>query len=176
MEPVMTRNQEERPHGTPGFDPRRSSDIRGLLTSMVADAAKPRRARLSQAMFALAATAALLFAGGTGAGTVMAYDHLSDSEATQTAASSASSVPATSELLSGAPAARPAGDLLPILVIDGEVGYAHKGALEAAKEELSEVHVEAVDATKDVSAMVPIYRADGVTLVGYYDPVSLFRE
>lgn len=168
----MTRNQEERPHGTYEFDPRRSSDIRSLLTSMVTDAAKPRRARLSQAKFALAATTALLFAGGTGAGTVVAYDHLSGREETRTAASSGSPAP-VAEILSGAPATRPVGDLVPILVMDGEVGYAHKGALEAAKDELSEVHVEAVGAIKDVSAMVPIYRADGVTLVGYYDPASL---
>lgn len=172
MEPVMNTYRSDEPYGTPEFDPRRSSEIRGLLTGMVAATPKPRAARLSRATFALAATAALIFAGGTGAGTVMALDHLSGAGGSDLAATPASSATAT-ELLGGTAVSELAGDLVPILVMDGQVGYAHQDALDAANKALAGVQVEQVDATRDVSAMVPIYRADGVTLMGYYDPVSL---
>ena len=84
----MTQDRTDR-HSRPSeFDPHRSDEIRRLLTGQVAATAKPRGARLSRGAFSLAAPAALLFAGGIGAGTVMAYGHLSVNLDAQNAAES----------------------------------------------------------------------------------------
>ncbi|TFC54538.1 MULTISPECIES: hypothetical protein [unclassified Cryobacterium] len=154
------------------FDPRRSDEIRRLLTGQVAATARPRRARLSRTAFSLAATAALLFAGGIGAGAVEAYDQLSMSADAQNAVQSDS--PASAEALSGFSAS--AIDLVPILIVDGEVGYAHRDALEAANP-LAESHLSgSASADSEASTtLVPIYLADGVTLVGSFDPAALIH-
>jgi len=127
-------------------------------------------------MFSLVATAALLFAGGIGAGTVMAYDQLSGSVDAQNAATPDSPASAAEALSAGA-GGNSVGDLMPIFIMDGEVGYAYQGALEAANR-LTEAYTHPADATgsEASAALVPIYLADGVTLVGYYNRASLIPK
>jgi len=168
----MTPDRTERPDRTSEFDPRRSKEIRDLLTSVVADTPKPRTARLSRAMFSLAATAALLFAGGVGAGTVMAYDQLSVSVDAENAAKSGS--PTSAAETFGAGSSASVIDLVPILIVNGEVGYAHRAALEAANTRAEAYLPRSAKADSEVStSLVPIYLADGVTLVGSFDPAAL---
>lgn len=167
----MTQDRTDRHNRPSEFDPRRSDEIRRLLVTQVAATTRPRRARLSQGAFSLAATAALLFAGGIGAGTVMAYDQLFVSVDTQNAAES--DTPAfVGETLSAS-----ASDLVPILIVDGEVGYAHQDALESATA-LAEAYQPRSDSADSEASrsLVPIYLADGVTVVGSYDPVALIPK
>lgn len=168
----MTQDRTERDNRPSEFDPRRSDEIRRLLTGQVAATARPRGARLSRRTFSLAATAALLCAGGIGAGTVAAYDQLSVSVDAQNAVQTDS--PAFAEALSGSTAS--AIDLVPILIVDGEVGYAHQDTLEAANT-LAETHPSGSASDSEASAtLVPIYLADGVTLVGSFDPAALIQQ
>ncbi|TFC87413.1 hypothetical protein [Cryobacterium sp. TMT4-31] len=172
----MNLNQTERPDRSSEFDPRRSNEIRSLLTSVVAGAPRPRTPRLSRAAFSLAATAALLFAGGIGAGTVLAYDQISESGDPENAA--VSGIPASAaEPLSASSGDDYAGDLRPILIMNGEVGYAYQGAL-AAADTFATAYTPKSDTTgtKISAPLVPVYLADGVTLVGYYDPASLIPK
>ena len=167
----MTQDRTDRHNRPSEFDPRRSDEIRRLLTSQVAATARPRRARLSRGAFSLAATAALLFAGGIGAGTVMAYDQLSASVDTQNAAEPDSPV------FAGETMSASANDLVPVLIVDGEVGYAHQEALESASALAQAYQPRSDSADSEVPiSLVPIYLADGVTVVGSYDPVALILK
>ena len=185
--------------GRPEFDPRRSAAIRRLLVRTVASAPKPRRARLSRTAFALAATAALLFAGGIGAGSVVAYDRLSDSVVAQDASAETTgadqavptaqslsgasgfeprsdSAPATSDLGSGAESGGvDGGELTPVLTLNGEIGYAYRSDLEAARRGLAGVVADSSDSETYFTSAggVPIYSADGVTMLGSLDPAGL---
>jgi hypothetical protein len=199
MEPLMThtdpRDASPAGAGHPAFDPRRSAEIRRLLVSTVAGTPRARPARLSRPAFALAACAALLFAGGIGAGSVVAVDRLSGSvvaeDAAASAESSATDVAGQSAsgfepLSDGAPAttgaestseftSNSADHLIPVLTLDGELGYAYPGDLEAARLALlgvtadTDIVVDAATATGGV----PIYSADGATVLGYFDPAGL---
>jgi hypothetical protein len=199
MEPQMTHNEPiPEDTGRPEFDPRRSAAIRSLLVRTVAGAPKPRRARLSRTAFALAATAALLFAGGIGAGSVVAYDRLSESVVAQDAAGPVAewtdtgltgqssggfeprsdSAPATTGAESADEGASEftsdsAGELTPVLILNGEVGYAYLGDLTTAA--LLGATADTDIAVEPASALggVPIYSADGVTVLGYFDPAGL---
>jgi hypothetical protein len=199
MEPLMTHTDPKAASpegaGRPAFDPRRSTEIRRLLVSTVAGTPRARRARLSRPAFALAASAALLFAGGIGAGSVVAYDRLSGSVVAEDAAASAESsatdlygqsasgfeprsdsAPATTDAESTSEfTSNSAGDLIPVLTLDGELGYAYPGDLEAARLALLGVTADTdivVDAVSDIGG-VPIYGADGTTVLGYFDPAGL---
>lgn len=170
----MTPDQADRPDRQSGFDPRRSSEIRSLLTDVVAGAPKPRTARLSRAMFSLAATVALLFAGGIGAGTVVAYQQLSVSVDAQTPVTSEPPASEAEAVEAGFPASAVVSDLVPVLMVEGEVGYAHRATLEVTAASAQSFLSKSASADSDTSgARVPIYRADGVTVVGYYDPAAL---
>jgi hypothetical protein len=199
MEPLMThtdpRDASHEGAGRPVFDPRRSAEIRRLLVSTVAGTARARPARLSRPAFALAASTALLLAGGIGAGAVVAYDRLSGSVVTEDAAATAESddtglsgqsasgfepksdsTPATTGAESTSEfASDAAGELTPVLTLNGELGYAYPGDLEAARLALSGVTADTdivVDAASAIG-QVPIYSADGATVLGYFDPAGL---
>jgi hypothetical protein len=171
----MTPDPTDRPRRAPEFDPRRSAEIRRLLISEVAGTARPRTARLSRPMFALAATAALLVAGGLGAGAVVAHDRLTVSVDAQSTGDSVS--PASADELHGQSASAKF-DLVPVLILDGEVGYAHQNAFETAESLADAFQPRSESAASDASAaaLVPIYRADGVTLLGHYDPTAFIPE
>jgi hypothetical protein len=203
MESLMTHtNAPSDGSGRPEFNPRRSSEIRSLLVSTVAGTPRPRRARLSRPAFALAASAALLFAGGVGAGSVVAYDRLSGSVVASDAAAPAadstdtglhgqsssgfeprsdsppattgaeSSDDGTSEFTSDS-----AGELVPVLTLNGEVGYVYPGDLPVARVELRGVSADFADSAESAEALsppgIPLYRADGVTLLGFFDLTGL---
>jgi hypothetical protein len=170
----MTPDPTDRSRRSPEFDPRRSDEIRRLLVSEVAGTARPRTARLSRPVFALAATAALLAAGGIGAGVVVAHDRLSVSVEAQSTGDSVS--PASADALHGQ-SSSVKFDLVPVLIVDGEVGYAHQNALESADflADADEPRSESADSAAS-AALVPIYRADGVTLLGHYDPAAFIPE
>jgi hypothetical protein len=173
----MTPDPTDRSRRSPEFDPRRSDEIRHLLTNHVAEAARPRTARLSRPMFALAATAALLFAGGVGAGIAVAHDRLTVSTNAQSAADSVAPASAAVEAMSGFTASVDLADLVPVLIVDGEVGYAHQDALDTADVLGDAFRPRSESADADASAgLVPIYRADGVTLLGHYDPAAFIPE
>lgn len=185
--------------GRPKFDPRRSAAIRSLLVRTVGSSPKPRPARLSRTAFALAATVALLFAGGIGAGSVVVYDRLSDSVIAQDSAAEATgadqttptaqslseasgfepqsdSAPATSDLESGAESGGvDGGELTPVLTLNGEIGYAYRSDLEAARRGLAGVVADSSDSETYFTSAggVPIYSADGVTMLGSLDPAGL---
>lgn len=181
----MTHNHPQRaPGGRPEFDPHRSAEIRDLLVRTVAGTPRPRLARLSRTAFALAASAALLVAVGIGAGAVVAYDQLSGSVIAQDAdapAAGQDEEPQAAESLSGKSAhaveaaaaadSQAAGELTPVLDLNGEIGYAYSGDLQAAR-------FVRLDAPNDIESStadgrVAIYRADGVTVLGYFDPAGL---
>jgi hypothetical protein len=58
-------------------------------------------------------------------------------------------------------------------------GYAYRGDLQAAKLQLLGAVADSADSTESfvspasAAGQVPIYRADGVTVLGYLDPASL---
>lgn len=181
----MTHNNSQNTPGErPEFDPQRSSEIRDLLVRTVAGTPRPRVARLSRTAFSLAASAALLVAIGIGAGGVMAYDHLSGNVIAQEAPAPAGGV--DEHTLSGEPESAPftqtgdaaastsaaAGALTPVLHLNGEIGYAYGSDLQAAQ-------LTHLDAASDAAESAPtlgrvaIYRADGVSVLGYFDPAGL---
>ncbi len=171
----------------PEMDPGRSAEIRALLLRTVSATPRPRAARLSRTAFALAATAALLFAGGVGAGSVVAYDRWSDTVVAQD-----SSGPELAEgpigELPGQSAASPgfaasadtdpggtepdADELTAVLELNGETGYAYRSDLQAAKLALLGATADAAESAGGDSR-VPIYLADGATVLGYLDPAGL---
>ena len=178
----------------PEMDPARSAEIRALLIRTVIITPRPRRARLSRRAFALAASAALLFAGGVGAGTVVAYDRLANPLVAQDSSAYLSAEAARGDLpeaqpLSGFTArsadaagsesasdsdlpARQSGGLTPVLTIDGETGYAYSSDIALARTTiLLDAGVDYVDAVP--AGQIPIYRVDGVTLLGYVDATAL---
>ena len=161
----------------PEFDPQRSAEIRDLLIRTVAGSPRPRLARLSRTAFSLAASAALLAAVGIGAGAVLAYDQLSGSVIAQDAdapAAGQDADPQDAETLSGQSAAadsEAASGLTPVLDLNGEIGYAYSSDLQAAQ-------FARLGATNDAELMtvegrVVIYRADGVSVLGFLDPAGL---
>ena len=181
----MTHNQPRSSSGErPEFDPQRSAEIRDLLVGTVADSPRPRVARLSRTAFSLAASAALLAAVGIGAGAVVAYDQLSGSviaqDADAPAAGREDDPPGTGRLSGQSAAAvdaaaaadsEAAGGLAPVLDLNGEIGYAYSSDLQAAQ-------FAQLGATNDAELLagegrVVIYRADGVTVLGYLDPAGL---
>lgn len=187
---MTDKHPTEQGHDRPEFDPRRSAEIRNLLVRTVAGTPRPRPARLSRTAFALAATVALLFAGGIGAGTVVAYDRLAGSTLAQNA--SAPTTETTTEsgddtdaAADGAESGDAAADeegqaltaaaLTPVLALNGEIGYAYPDDLEAARLGLLGVTADSADASDSAGfgGGVPIYRADGVTVLGYFDPAGL---
>jgi hypothetical protein len=204
MESLMTRTTApDEGSGRPAFDAQRSTEIRSLLVRTVAGTPRPRPARLSRPAFALAATIALLFAGGVGAGSVVAYDRLSGGVIAQDAAAPVTestgtgldgqsldgfeprsdSAPATTGSESAGSAASDAGGavsdaagiLTPVLTLNGELGYAYPGDLEAVTLTLLGASAD-LDSTAEFAAAaggVPIYSADGVTVLGYFDPAGL---
>jgi len=173
--------------GTPRFDPRRSTEIRDLLTETVSHSPRPRVARLSRTRFALAATAALLFAGGAGAATVVAYDTVSDSTvAEQSRSESAESAgrpestdgpesagtPATSGFTSrNDSGGSTESALIPFVTLDGETGYAFASEVESAQAAATGTLLDASADAEPLAAptRVPIYRSDGTTVLGYYE-------
>jgi hypothetical protein len=171
----MTSDPTDRPRRSPEFDPRRSDEIRRLLVSEVAGTARPRTARLSRPMFAFAATAALLVAGGVGAGAVVAHDRFTKSVEAESTGDSVS--PASTEELHGQSGSVKL-DLVPVLIVDGELGYAHQNALASADflADVDEPRSESAASDASAAALVPIYRADGVTLLGHYDPTAFVPE
>ena len=148
MTPDPTDDRRDRPADDPEFDARRSAEIRALLIRTVAGTPRPRRARLSRPAFALAATAALLFAGGVGAGTVLTVDRFTDPLVAQDASAS-ESVEAASDLsgqsssVQAMAASESAADsdlhqtrsdgLTPVLTINGETGYAYPRDIDLAR-------------------------------------------
>ncbi|MCU1447082.1 hypothetical protein [Cryobacterium sp.] len=207
---MTDKHPHDRGSGRPEFDSRRSAEIRSLLVRTVAGTPRPRPARLSRTAFSLAATAALLFAGGIGAGTVVAYDRLAGSTVAEDASAPSDEARSTPESLSaegadaaaaddsesdssesggselhgselhGTPSAAdsftPKSDgLTPVLAVNGVTGYAYRSDLEAARLALLGVTADSADggASGAVGGGVPIYRADGVTLLGYFDPAGL---
>jgi hypothetical protein len=176
----MTRQPSDRPRRSPEFDPRRSEEIRRLLVNQVAMTPRPRTARLSRPAFAFAATVALLVAGGIGAGTVVAHDRLSESLDAQSTAESVSPASTGEDAIVGLSAAADVADLVPVLIVDGEVGYAQQDALDAVGV-LTDTPLQQSDSAQSADSdafagLVPIYRADGVTLVGHYDPSAFIPE
>lgn len=191
MTPEPTDNPRDRPTGNPEFDARRSAEIRALLIRTVAATPRGRRARLSRPAFALAASAALLFAGGVGAGAVVAIDRFADPLVAQDA-SAAQPVEAASTL-SGEPSSvygqetstsesapdsdlfQPRSDTLtPVITINGETGYAYPSDMALARTSL--VPGATADFLDAVPAgQIPIYLADGVTLLGYIDATQLLK-
>jgi hypothetical protein len=171
----MTSDPTDRPRRSPEFDPRRSDEIRRLLVSEVAGAARPRTARLSRPMFAFAATAALVVAGGVGAGAVVAHDRFTTSVEAQSTGDSVS--PASADELHGL-SASVKFELVPVLIVDGEVGYAHQNALDTVEllADADEPRPESAASDASAAALVPVYRADGVTLLGHYDPTAFIPE
>jgi hypothetical protein len=189
MESLMTHmNAPDGGAGRPEFDSRRSAEIRSLLVRTVAGTPRPRPARLSRPAFALVASAALLFAGGVGAGSVVAYERLSSNVIAQDAAAPAAEPTDTGfdgqsssgyqPKSDGSPAttgAESAGDLTPVLTLNGELGYAYPGDLQAARLSLSGATADS-DITTEFTAAgggVPIYSADGATVLGYFDPAGV---
>jgi hypothetical protein len=172
----MTPDRAARPDRSSEFDPGRSSEIRSLLTSVVAGSPRPRPARLSRAAFALTATAALLFAGGIGAGTVLAFEQVFANADVQDAATPDS--PASAAEAFGASAGDiSVDDLRPIFIMNGEVGYAYRGALEPAEAFADDSNpTSETPGEEEAAGLIPIYLADGVTVVGYYDPASLIHK
>lgn len=176
----------DRPERTdrPTMDPTRSADIRALLVRTVAAAPRPRTARLSRAAFSLAATAALLFAGGIGAGAVVAYDRLAVSVLAQDSGSpeavneqggeffgqSADNTDAAADSDPGGTESA-ADELRPVLELNGEIGYAYRSDLLTVQFVSGATLDTAEPATG--TARVPIYQADGVTVLGYFDPAGL---
>ncbi|MBX0300373.1 hypothetical protein K2F54_10340 [Cryobacterium sp. 1639] len=181
----------------PTMDPTRSADIRALLVRTVAAAPRPRTARLSRAAFSLAATAALLFAGGIGAGTVVAYDRLSDTVVAQNSSGpeavnesgsesgdalhgqSAESLDAATDSDLGVTEAA-SDELIPVLELNGETGYAYRSDMLIGQAAQANSDSATGDfATEDTAepatgaARVPIYQSDGVTVLGYFDPAGL---
>ena len=189
MTPEPTDEPRNRRSDDPKFDARRSAEIRALLVRTVAGTPRPRPARLSRPAFALAATAALLFAGGVGAGTVMAIDRFADPlvaqdarapqpvEAASTLSGEAASADgqdsAASQGSTESDLFEPKSDTLtPVVTINGETGYAYPRDVDLARAN------GFLGATADVAdavpaGQIPIYLADGVTLLGYFDPASL---
>ena len=184
----MTYQTEGTP-GRPEFDPQRSAEIRRLLIRTVAGTSRPRIARLSRTSFALAATVALLCAGGVGAGTVLAIDRFADPLVAQDASAS-ESVEAASALRGEATSAEDqiaaasesaadsdlyqskSDELTPVLTINGETGYAYPSDIDLARTNiLLDASADLVDAVP--AGQIPIYLVDGVTLVGYVDSSSL---
>lgn len=185
----------------PRMDPARSADIRALLVRTVAAAPRPRTARLSRTAFALAASVALLVAGGIGAGTVVAYDRLAGSVTAQNSSgpaavneSGSESGSESGDALHGQSAESldaatdsdlgnsefAADELIPVLELNGETGYAYRSDLLLGQPFQANSDSAAGDlATEDTAepatsaARVPIYQADGVTVLGYFDPTGL---
>jgi len=189
MTPDPTDDRRDRPADDPEFDARRSAEIRALLIRTVAGTPRPRRARLSRPAFALAATAALLFAGGVGAGTVLTVDRFTDPLVAQDASAS-ESVEAASDLsgqsssrdVQGMAASESSADsdlyqtrsdgLTPVLTINGETGYAYPRDIDLARTNVPlGATAELLDAVP--AGQIPIYLADGVTLLGYVDSSRL---
>lgn len=189
MTPEPTDEPREGLHGTPEFDARRSAEIRALLIRTVAGTPRARPARLSRPAFALAATAALLFAGGAGAGTVLAIDRFADPlvaqdagapqpvEAASTLSGQAASADgqdtAASQGSTESDLFEPKSDsLTPVVTINGETGYAYPSDIDLARTNgFLGATADFVDAVP--AGQIPIYLADGVTLLGYFDPASL---
>ena len=190
MTPEPTDDPRDGPTGKPEFDARRSAEIRALLVRTVTGTPRARPARLSRPAFALAATAALLFAGGAGAGTVLAIDRFAEPLVAQDASGAPQPVEAASTLSGEAASAdgqdaaatqgatesdlfEPKSDTLtPVVTINGETGYAYPRDIDLARAN------GFLGATADVAdavpaGQIPIYLADGVTLLGYFDPASL---
>jgi hypothetical protein len=175
----------------PEMDPARSAEIRALLIRTIAGTPRPRVARLSRTAFALAATAALIFAGSVGAGTVVAYDRLTDSVVAANSSTTEFLDAASGDSLQGlsaqgqdAAASESAPDsdlfvpksdgLTPVLTINGETGYAYPSDIDLARTNVL------LDATADFAdavpaGQIPIYLADGVTLLGYVDSSRLLE-
>ncbi|MET0954851.1 MAG: hypothetical protein ABWY68_02800 [Cryobacterium sp.] len=185
----MTHHTDRLP-GRPEFDPQRSDEIRRLLIRTVAGTSRPRIARLSRTSFALAATAALLCAGGVGAGTVVAYDRfVRDSELTAQSAASENGQDSVAEAAADTTAAALPG-LSPAVVLNGQVGYAYdvdlysiqatsaSGVPDSAGQFLSDAEASDLDPNGFAAAVplrVPVYLADGVTVIGYIEPRTLGR-
>lgn len=183
MSPDRHDDRHDR-HDRPTMDPTRSADIRALLVRTAAAAPRPRTARLSRAAFSLAATAALLFAGGIGAGTVLAYDRLAGSVLAQDSSSpeavneqggavvgqSADNTDAAADSDLGVTESA-ADELRPVFELNGEIGYAYRSDL-LTGQFLSGATLDTVEPATG-AARVPIYRADGVTVLGYFDPAGL---
>jgi hypothetical protein len=197
MESLMSHDRPTEPaNRNPDFDARHSADIRRLLVRTVAETPRPRSARLSRPAFALAATAALVFAGGVGAGAVRVYDSLAGTVTAQDASAPAPAEPAPSasdlEGMSFSPrnddrsgdAATAESDtdlpgkadLTPVLTLsNGETGYAYRGDLAAAMLPLTDGEVGDVVDFAAAGVQVPLYSADGDTVLGYLHPASLGR-
>jgi hypothetical protein len=187
---MTDKHPNQRGSDQPEFDPRRSAEIRSLLVRTVAGTRRPRPARLSRTAFALAASAALLFAGGIGAGAVVAYDRLTESTLAENAGAPTNANQTTTESLStesadaaasgdaaadGEVRAATAGGLTPVLTLNGEIGYVYPADLEAARLGLLGFTADSIDPAESEAADggLPIYRADGVTVLGYFDPAGL---
>ncbi|WEO78813.1 hypothetical protein BJQ94_07220 [Cryobacterium sp. SO2] len=185
----MTPDRHPDRTDVPEMDPARAAEIRALLIRTVAGTPRPRVAKLSRPAFALAATAALVFAGGVGAGTVVAYDRLTnvvvaeDSSGPESAeAASGLSGEAASAVGQDEAASESSSDsdlflsrsdeLTPVLTINGQTGYAYLS-------DLYQVRIVSLGAVADTAesessiGQIPIYLADGVTLMGYFDPATL---
>ena len=176
--------------GRPEFDPQRSAEIRRLLIRTVAGTSRPRIARLSRTSFALAATVALLAAGGVGAGSVVVYDRLvHDSELTAQAAAIENEQDSVAEAAADSTAESLPG-LSPAVMLNGQLGYAYdvdlysvmatsgSGVPASDGQFLSDAEASDPDLngfTAADSLRVPIYLADGVTVIGYIEPRALAR-
>jgi len=191
MTPEPTDEPRNRRSDDPKFDARRSAEIRALLVRTVAGTPRPRPARLSRPAFALAATAALLFAGGVGAGTVMAIDRFADPlvaqdarapqpvEAASTLSGEAASADgqdsAASQGSTESDLFEPKSDsLTPVVTINGETGFAYPSDMALARTSLLPgATAEFLDAVP--AGQIPVYLADGVTLLGYIDATQLLK-
>ena len=173
----------------PGFDAGRSAEIRDLLTATVRDSSQPRVARLSRPAFALAAVAALLVAGGVGAGGAMAIEAYSasrmlvqqDSRVSSTDSTEDAGATEDTDALAGdSPASAPEG-LVPFVTVQGEDAFAYTADITAAEaaavtgdsDGASDSGSESREAAGDATGIrIPIFRADGTTVIGFYVPTS----
>ena len=161
----------------PRFDAGRSAEIRDLLTTTVRDTPPPRVARLSRPAFALAASVALLVAGGLGAGGAVAIDAYVASNVLvqQDSGASSSDAAGSAEGMSGDSAASPPQGLVPFLTVEGENGFAYSSDITAAQAAAAAAVAgdsESGDAANDTAEVrIPIFRADGTSVIGFYVPI-----
>jgi hypothetical protein len=173
----------------PRFDTGRSAEIRDLLTATVRDTRPPRVARLSRPAFALAASAALLAAGGVGAGGAVAIDAYSasrvlvqqDSQPSFPESTEDAGAMEDTDALAGDAAAFVPEGLVPFATLQGEDGFAYSADITAAEaaavtgdsDGASDSGSKSSEAAGDATGIrIPIFRADGTTVIGFYVPTS----
>lgn len=181
-------HEHNHPADLPEMDPKRSAEIRALLIRTVAGTPRPRVARLSRPAFALAASVALVAAGCLGAGTVLTIEQVTSGNTLVAQSADSSGQDNTAEV-SAATESSPAG-LSPVLMLNGETGYVYDidlysfhGMSAAGPQSLQGEALDAPVGDSDLlpdeagppSRRVPVYLADGVTVIGYVELWAVAR-